>query len=360
MASPNPVPKLYRSVIEDVIERAQNLFAEEGIEEHVLKDLKQLWETKVLQSKATRDVFRDGIRAPVFTFHLPHGLHQTLQASTASLVIPPGRTVPSFNAAELGTSNCSANFAFPSNIGYPLHIPAGVMLQTASGHLYKVNVPVIVTQTPGRTSILQHPIQQIFQPLGQPSVIQTSVPQFSPSRQVTPQNSQSLETVFQQPTSLHSGTVDRKQDPNYQKDLIIPTTEEGINEIIQIDGAGDTSSNEETESTKEVDENEFLGMIVAEELKLLERGGNASNKDSTLNNRENENPERDAVEEEPLNSGDDAQQGPDLFDMDNVIVCQSDKIHQSKNIWKFCLKDGVMCFGGKDYVFAKALGDAEW
>lgn len=35
-------PKLYRSVIEDVIEGAWDLFAEEGIEEQVLKDLKQV------------------------------------------------------------------------------------------------------------------------------------------------------------------------------------------------------------------------------------------------------------------------------------------------------------------------------
>uniref|UniRef100_A0A452R9R1 Uncharacterized protein n=1 Tax=Ursus americanus TaxID=9643 RepID=A0A452R9R1_URSAM len=33
-------PKLYRSVIEDVIEGVRDLFAEEGIEEQVLKDLK--------------------------------------------------------------------------------------------------------------------------------------------------------------------------------------------------------------------------------------------------------------------------------------------------------------------------------
>lgn len=36
------------------------------------------------------------------------------------------------------------------------------------------------------------------------------------------------------------------------------------------------------------------------------------------------------------------------------------QIHRSKNKWKFFLKDGVMSFNGKDYVFAKAVGDAEW
>ncbi len=36
------------------------------------------------------------------------------------------------------------------------------------------------------------------------------------------------------------------------------------------------------------------------------------------------------------------------------------QIHRSKNRWKFYLKDGVMCYGGKDYVFSKAVGEAEW
>ncbi|XP_064350579.1 TFIIA-alpha and beta-like factor isoform X1 [Camelus dromedarius] len=474
----NPVPKLYSSVIEDVIERVRDLFAEEGVEEQVLKDLKQLWETKVLQSKATEDFFRNSVHSPLITFQLPHSLHQTLQSSTASLVIPAGRTLPSFTTAELDTSNSSANFAFP---GYPIHVPAGVTLQTASGHLYKVNVPIMVTQTSGRANILQHPIQQVFQQLGQPSVIQTSIPQLNPcSLQATTEKSQRMETVLQQPTVLHSGTVERKRventtsdilvhpgnehklmsealpsqlkssqyislpgvvfspqvsqtdshvepvlsvfagmtqnlhggplstgpqgtqhqhmpdvqlhilknrlcgcdsvkqprdaeepsslpvsekDSNSQMDLSIQVADDGINEIIQIDGTGDTSSNDEIGSTKDVDENEFLGIIDAGDLKVLEEEADSiSSGDSTADSSDNEDPQIDLVEEDPLNSGDDVseQDVPDLFDTDNVIVCQYDKIHRSKNKWKFYLKDGVMCFGGRDYVFAKAIGDAEW
>uniref|UniRef100_A0A452UCL3 General transcription factor IIA subunit 1 like n=1 Tax=Ursus maritimus TaxID=29073 RepID=A0A452UCL3_URSMA len=474
MACVNPVPKLYRSVIEDVIEGVRDLFAEEGIEEQVLKDLKQLWETKVLQSKATEDFFRNSVHSPVFTLQLPNSLHQTLQSSTGwmQLVNYAGRPLPSFTTAGLGTSNSSASFTFP---GYPIHVPAGVTLQTASGHLYKVNVPIMVTQTSGRASIL-HPIQQVFQQLGPPSIIQASVPRLNPcSLLATTEKSQRIETVLQQPTFLHSGTVDRKhlenaisdilappgnereimsealkncqyirlpgvvfppqvsqtdvhgepvlgvsgsmtqnlnggplssgrqgtqhqhmsdielhvlknrmfgrnsvkqprnteepsslpvseKDSNSQMDLSIQVTDD-INEIIQIDGTGDTSSNDEIGSTRDVDENEFLGIIDAGDLKVLEEeADHISNEDSTANSSENEDPQTDVVEEDPLNSGDDVseQDVPDLFDTDNVIVCQYDKIHRSKNKWKFYLKDGVMCFGGRDYVFAKAIGDAEW
>lgn len=68
------------------------------------------------------------------------------------------------------------------------------------------------------------------------------------------------------------------------------------------------------------------------------------------------------AEEEPLNSEDDVsdEDGAELFDTDNVVVCQYDKITRSRNKWKFYLKDGIMNIGGKDYVFQKSNGDAEW
>ena len=36
------------------------------------------------------------------------------------------------------------------------------------------------------------------------------------------------------------------------------------------------------------------------------------------------------------------------------------QINRNKNKWKFYLKDGIMNLNGKDYVFQKANGDAEW
>uniref|UniRef100_A0A8C6G448 General transcription factor IIA, 1-like n=1 Tax=Mus spicilegus TaxID=10103 RepID=A0A8C6G448_MUSSI len=468
MAFINLVPKLYQSVIEDVIEGVRDLFAEEGIEEQVLKDLKKLWETKVLQSKATEDFFRNSTQVPLLTLQLPHALPPALQ-SEASLLIPAGRTLPSFTPEDLNTANCGANFAFA---GYPIHVPAGMAFQTASGHLYKVNVPVMVTQTSGRTEILQHPFQQVLQQLGQPLVIQTTVPTLHPcSLQAATEKSLRMEAVLQPPPILHPPPVDRTHvenaasdrrllpgnelrpqesspylslpgvgfppqaaltesslepvlgvsssltqnlhsDPFSQgppgplhhhllesqlhslkdsiygcdstkqlrkaeepsslhvseknctseRDLNIQVTDDDINEIIQIDGTGDNSSTEEMGSIRDADENEFPGIIDAGDLNVLEEVDSVSNEDSTANSSDNEDHQINAPEEDPLNSGDDVseQDVPDLFDTENVIVCQYDKIHRSKNRWKFYLKDGVMCFGGRDYVFAKAIGEAEW
>jgi hypothetical protein len=42
------------------------------------------------------------------------------------------------------------------------------------------------------------------------------------------------------------------------------------------------------------------------------------------------------------------------FEFDSI------KITRIKNRWKFHLKDGIMNINGKDYLFSKANGDAEW
>ncbi|NWR90426.1 TF2AY factor, partial [Furnarius figulus] len=482
---------LYKSIIEDVIEGVRELFAEEGVEEQVLKELKQLWETKVTQSKATEGFFRHGHSSPQFTLQLPHSFHSALQASAASFVIPAGRGFQHFTAAELRPSRACATLALPSAVAYPVHVPAGVTLQTAPGQLYKVNMPVMVTQASGNGSILHPPLQQIIHPLGQPSILQASianVPQVNscsyqaPGEILQPQETAVQQTfkpnivekyplvysatLVQQPPSsqktlatnavlnqcadstensqhdsLHTAVITSESseelfldgsvsnnassvllDAEGQLDVEPPElvqqqvsdniielviTGESLDDnaflkavsglfffchmkpaeqmesnfrsekdicsdiegIIQLDGTGDVSSKEEIAHTKDTEENEFIGIIESEDLKVLddeedydEECDSTSNMESSCSGGDNEDLQIDIVEEDPLNSGDDVseQDIPDLFDTDNVIVCQYDKIHRTKNRWKFYLKDGVMSFDGKDHVFAKAIGDAEW
>ncbi|NWI51577.1 TF2AY factor, partial [Calyptomena viridis] len=486
-------PKLYKSIIEDVIESVRELFAEEGVEEQVLNDLKQLWETKVTQSKATEGLFRHGRCSPQFTLQLPRSFHSVLQASAASFVIPAGRGSQHFTAAELGPSRAGVTLAVHSGVAYPIHVPTGVTLQTASGQLYKVNVPVVVTQASGDSSILHPPVQQIIHPFQQPSVLQASIasvaqvkasaaqaagetlhPQETAVQQTvvfkpnivenkplensatlvqqpsasqqelttnavlnhcadsteksqrdslhtavfTPESCEGLflneslannsssvlldvegqldiepaELVQQQVSddiidlimageSLHDNALlktasdlfySHHMEPTEQMESNFPSEKDicsDIEGIIQLDGTGDISSKEEMPHRKDKEENEFIAIIESEDLKALddeedcdEECDSTSNMESSCSGGDNEDLQIDIVEEDPLNSGDDVseQDIPDLFDTDNVIVCQYDKIHRTKNKWKFYLKDGVMSFEGKDHVFAKAIGDAEW
>ncbi|XP_069624756.1 TFIIA-alpha and beta-like factor [Ranitomeya imitator] len=466
--NPNPVPKLYKSIIEDVIEGVSELFAEEGVDEQVLKDLKHLWETKVIQSKATEGFFRDHSNIPQFVLQLPQHLHHSLHASTG------GRNLSNFTGTDMSSTGSSGSFTLPPGLTYPIHLPAGMTVQTASGQLYKVTVPVMVTQAPGAPRILQQPVQQYFQNLAQPprpipssqfgGNVQVGqnwpqpVPQISRpceavnggeaerlpdsnfgnangetfiQQVVDMQNQHVASNVINQPLNglkqtnfddtppplfspkqteltladnaealnnlnmaqmgqgqedysslLKSPSVDSVvdllllgDDEDENKNIPLPNNNVNIldklstvanqmapndNEIIQVDGTGDTSSDEELGAVRDIDENEFLGIIDTEDLKALE--DDSGSNDSTSNSSDDEDPEIDVIEEDPLNSGDDVseQEVPDLFDTDNVIVCQYDKIHRSKNKWKFYLKDGVMCFGGKDYIFSKAIGEAEW
>ncbi|KFQ77183.1 TFIIA-alpha and beta-like factor, partial [Phaethon lepturus] len=430
-------PKLYKSIIEDVIEGVRELFAEEGLEEQVLKDLKQLWETKVMQSKATEGFFRHSHHSSQFTLQLPHNFHRVLQASAASLVIPTGRGFQHFMAADLGASRAGATLTLPTGVAYPVHVPAGVTLQTASGHLYKVNVPVMVTQPPGDASILHPPVQQIFQPLGQPSVLQASIasvaqanassaqaaaktlqPQETAVQQTVIMGKKHLEnsantTLVQQPSvseqqlapsavlNQHADSTEKSQHGSLHTAVFTPESSEGvlldvegqldiesqelvqqqvsddiidlifmgkslddnavrkdedsiassdkmefnlrsekdiccdIEGIIQLDGTSDVSPKQEIPHTKDAEENEFIGIIESEDLKVLEdedeeddeECNSISNTESSSSGGDNEEPQIDIVEEDPLNSGDDVseQDTPDLFDTDNVIVCQYDK-----------------------------------
>ncbi|KAK2500773.1 hypothetical protein MC885_015972 [Smutsia gigantea] len=61
-----------------------------------------------------------------------------------------------------------------------------------------------------------------------------------------------------------------EKDSNSQMDLSIQTTDDDTNEIIQVDGNGDTPSSDEIGSTRDVDENEFLGISDARNLKVFE------------------------------------------------------------------------------------------
>ncbi|XP_067844550.1 stonin-1-like [Heptranchias perlo] len=571
-------PRLYKSVIEDVINNVQDFFLEEGIDDHILKDLKQLWESKLLQSRAVEGFFRENNHQQIMLELQQQKAHQTVHTSSASIVIPAGRSVQNFTSAELNTSGTTTTLALPSGISLPIQVPAGVTLQTASGkylvfltvpisvavrimelttqkkaiqpivvllllsavilspspvsvsfliffsnivdsfqslsflgHLYKVNVPVMVTQSAAGQKYFQQPVRHIIHQVntvtGQTALIQQNsvsgqahvIQQSSQDQAATLQQSSSGQvsshqqlltnqsfdvagqSILQQPgMSRHvyiqqqgtvkqvvlqhsgmgvqtgpriviqsqpvanTGTITQQQIVSTQQQIVstqptrleqaveeqagtgqtqhlliqdsdrVPLAHtlivqnqaseqnEGTNlsqcvseqcvvqqfaaqvnetllmvaatpeeqqikvessSIPQLDGTIDTSSDEEIGNMREVEENDILGIIDAEDLKALEGydEDDSSSADSSSDGLD-EQPKEEIIEEDPLNSGDDVseQEVPDLFDTENVIVCQYDKIHRSKNKWKFYLKDGIMTFNGRDYVFSKAVGDAEW
>jgi len=112
--------------------------------------------------------------------------------------------------------------------------------------------------------------------------------------------------------------------------------------ILQVDGPADSSDEEDA-----VDDDD---------------DGDDDDDDDDDDDIDPDGDDDEGVEEEPLGSEDDIsdEDASDLFETDNVVVCQYDKITRARNKWKFHLKDGIMNLNGKDYVFQRAHGDAEW
>lgn len=93
-----------------------------------------------------------------------------------------------------------------------------------------------------------------------------------------------------------------------------------------------------------------------------ESDGDFPDGDDDVSDEEDKETDTNRDDEDPLNSGDDVSndESSEMFETDNVVVCQYDKITRNRNKWKFHLKDGIMNINGRDYVFQKAVGDAEW
>ncbi|XP_077179521.1 transcription initiation factor IIA subunit 1 isoform X2 [Paroedura picta] len=367
-------PKLYRSVIEDVINDVREVFLDEGVDEQVLVELKTLWENKLLQSKAV-DGFHSEEQQLLLQVqqqqqqqqqqqHHHHHHHPqpqpqqtvqqqsqtqqvlipaTQQAPQPQVIVPDSKLIQHMNASSMSAAATAATLALPAGVT-PLQqiiTNSGQILQvvrTANGAQYIIQPQqqvvlqqqVIPQMQPGG---VQSPvIQQVLAPIPGGISQQTGVIIQPQQILFTGNKTQVIPTTVAAPTPAQAqiSAAGQQQPPQQPAQPQAPL-------VLQVDGAGDTSSEEDEEEEEDYDDDE-------EEDKEKDGG------------------EDGQVEEEPLNSEDDVsdEEGQELFDTENVVVCQYDKIHRSKNKWKFHLKDGIMNLNGRDYVFSKAIGDAEW
>ncbi|XP_068198995.1 transcription initiation factor IIA subunit 1 isoform X2 [Antennarius striatus] len=379
-ANSNPVPKLYKSVIEDVINEVRELFLDEGVDEQVLLELKTLWENKLLQSKAVEGFHTEeqaALQAAQQQQQQAQQVQQVQQvtqsAQAQQVILPPQQQQAPQQQVIVQDSkilqHMSATGMSAAATAATLALPTGVtpyqQLITSQGQILQV-----VRAPNGAQYIIQQPQQQILlQQQMQPGGVQAPVIQqvLAPLQGGLPQqtgviiqpqqivlasgnkvqgNTQVMQAaaMAQQPGQTATAQVQQAQGaaapqapPQQQPQPQAQPQAQQPPMMLQVDGTGDTSSEDEEDEEEEYDEDD-------EEEKDKDGG------------------EDGQVDEEPLNSGDDVSDGEDqeIFDTENVVVCQYDKIHRSKNKWKFHLKDGIMNLNGRDYVFSKASGDAEW
>lgn len=359
------VPKLYRSVIEDVISGVKDVFLDEGVDEQALQELRQIWEKKLLESKA--------IDPPDHPLPTPAGRQQAT-ATTLQPATQGGRQPPSKQAAlathqqgALSTPAVQAALTSPSQ-----RMPAATSF--LSPHCFAQPLTIGPNGLVQPTMLQYHTIQQrggptlmdqkltITLPTGQPTVMSSSAtaaalalhPNVAASllqggvinmgdRPVVTTAGASLQ--FHPVATLAGGAAYTTAGAQAQVvTQAAPTQQQQPpSGLVQLDGAGDTSDEEDEEDDFNEDEDDGGN----------EEGGGGA---------EDDNEDGPQEEVEPLNSDDDVsdEEATENFEIDNVVVCQYDKISRSRNRWKFHFKDGIMNLQGKDYVFQKAVGDAEW
>ncbi|XP_038818420.1 transcription initiation factor IIA subunit 1-like isoform X5 [Salvelinus namaycush] len=372
-ANSNQVPKLYRSVIEDVINEVRELFLDEGVDEQVLMELKTLWENKLMQSKAVEGFNTEEQAAlqAAAQQQAQQAQQATQQAQTQQLLLPPQQQVTSWqstrptvtnapqqqvimqdpkilqhmSATGMNAATTAATLALPTGISpYQQLITSqggnlsqNMYLKTVDGQILQVLRAANGTQyiiQPQQQMVLQQqvlpqmqpgggqapviqqvrPITQVLAPLqgGLPQqtgvIIQpqqviltgNKVQQNAQVMQMTgqPGQVQQIQQQVQQVQQVQGGAAPGGPQQQQQTQQQQPPM------MLQVDGAGDTSSEEEDEE-EEYDE---------EEDEEKEKDG-----------------EDGQVEEEPLNSEDDVsdEEDQELFDTENVVVCQYDKSHRS-------------------------------
>ncbi|XP_076128351.1 transcription initiation factor IIA subunit 1 isoform X3 [Alosa pseudoharengus] len=341
-------------------------------------ELRTLWENKLMQSKAVEGFHTEEQQALQAQQQQQAQQVQQSQQQTQTqhqVILPPQQQAPqqqvivqdpkilqAMNAT--GMSFLQSAAATAATLALPTGVGPYQQLITSQGQILQVvraaNGAQYIIQ-PQQQVVLQQQVLSQMQPGVQAPVIQQvltplqgGIPQ-QPGVIIQPQqivlagnkvqqNAQVMQTATMttQPGQVSAAQVQaqsqqQQQPQQQQQQQQQQPAQQQPPMMLQVDGAGDTSSEEDEEEEDEYDEDED-------------------------EDKDKDGGEDGQVEEEPLNSSDDVsdEEDQELFDTENVVVCQYDKIHRSKNKWKFTLKDGIMNLNGRDYVFSKAIGDAEW
>ncbi|KAK2583070.1 hypothetical protein KPH14_009103 [Odynerus spinipes] len=368
--SQTSVLKLYKTVIEDVIAGVRESFIDEGVDEQVLLELKQIWEMKLMSSKAVElNPEPPEPQVPQLNTHksvpgnkVPqqvqqqqpqqqpvqqqpqqqqqqqqqqhqHQQPQQPQQPQQQTSHPSGTTLQQQPNAPVQQVVTTPPAVLDRQVPIQITLPPQPGVRDSQQRVLTIQVPASAIQGNQLHTILTGPI--ISAAMGLPADLAGTLLQ------------QHVNSTLQGHPTLSSIQVNQPLQVVTQSTNNVVTqrpVQGQQNNIAQLDGAlgalGDSSDEDEEEEEEDNDDD-----------------------DEDLDDKEEEeNDEATAREEEPLNSEDDVTDDDpaDLFDTDNVVVCQYDKITRSRNKWKFYLKDGIMNLSGKDYVFQKANGDAEW
>ncbi|EFP05446.1 CRE-PQN-51 protein [Caenorhabditis remanei] len=357
MAHGNGIADIYKSVIADVISNMKEAFLDENIDVDVLSQLKKEWEDKVnssgcvdLESNAPPPAPRQQhvTPNPVRPNPIPnHRINPNVQQQQ-----PQRSALAALHAAQMGDTPIRMAYTaqtvqHPQQVRmFPQQFQGGMPFQPGQ---------VFVVQQPGGQNLpmtimpnqLQHRIVQQGQP--------QQIPQHQQGNQLTHMNmnqmdgnggSESDDEGCSEPLHVRQKKAKasmKVRGTGASKKEAMKVLGSMLKEI-QLDGGGGGMSDSSSEEEGEEDDDPLR--------RIADRMGNGEVEDGDQ-----------VAEEEPLNSEDDQSDDEDLtmlFDAENVVMCQFEKVNRARTKWKFQLKDGIMHIDKKDYCFQKCTGEAEW
>ncbi|XP_055307859.1 transcription initiation factor IIA subunit 1 [Sitodiplosis mosellana] len=362
--SQTSVLKLYHTVIDDVIAGVRDSFLDEGVDEQVLQEMKQVWTNKLMASKAVEAHIEptETQPPPIVTNNTPkskpngtkskkpsaqrehkntesNAAQNTVAEASTENKIKPNQTLVVTQQHTINKSANSQPIQTQSTAVHQKQPPALVPTQSIAQQQTAPPPPAaIIGLDPSKIVPIQITLPALpNSPNPEPRVLEIQVPASALQENklhsaLTATNI--IQSIMTLPPAVAASVL--------QQHINAVLANSGTTIAKQLDGTADTSDDE--------------GSDVSDD--------NLDNDDDDDNLQENEEEEEGiGAEEEPLCSDDDVSEEEnqnDLFDTENVVVCQYDKITRSRNKWKFYLKDGIMNIGGKDYIFQKSNGDAEW
>jgi len=129
-----------------------------------------------------------------------------------------------------------------------------------------------------------------------------------------------------------------------------------------LDGQNDYSSDSEEEKSTSSESSSSSSEEEKKTERIDEQGNTVLKSSSSESDSKSHCSGSDLEQEEkPLCTDDDiSEDGLALFNCDNQILCQYDIVRRHKQRWTIKMRDGIMQVAGRDYIFTRCDGEAEW
>lgn len=283
---------MYISVIEDVISGVRDIFSDEGLDEQVLQELKILWESKLMASKAIESA-QDTIdlKPNEKAKAIANGAVYNGGAVKQQYAKPQPQTVQ--QPTQMPVQCTSTSIAAEDKmIPIQITLPAQPTIDSVT-RVLTIHVPASALNGPQLHTLLTGPV--ITATMGLPAPLASALLQqhvnaaLQNQQAQTQAQAQQVLTLTTQAQTKTTVGIDNGSN-NIKLDGPTDTSDEDD------EGSEDEASEEEAEDDKEDDDPDVM--------------------------------DDQANEEEPLNSEDDVtdEEPSDLFDTENVVVCQYDKV----------------------------------